>query len=86
MDIISTTQEISENYFWNNNYKEYTGSIIGDTDFVIDYNLPSVSIEEWFDNISFDKEKKSGFGLFKGVKVNEKDIEKAKKSLFPDRF
>lgn len=31
------------------------------------------------------KEKLKGWGLFKGVKIEEKDIEEAKKSLFPER-
>lgn len=31
------------------------------------------------------KKKLKGWGLFKGLKVEEKDIEEAKKSLFPDR-
>lgn len=31
------------------------------------------------------KEKLKGWGLFKGLEVEEKDIEEAKKSLFPER-
>ena len=31
------------------------------------------------------KKKLKGWGLFKGLKVEEKDIEEAKKSLFPER-
>ena len=32
-----------------------------------------------------EKPKKKLWGLFKGLKIEEKDIEEAKKSLFPDR-
>ena len=31
------------------------------------------------------KKKLEGWGLFKGLKINEEEIEEAKKSLFPDK-
>jgi len=43
----------------------------------------------WFPWQPFEllpKRKIWGSGLFEGLDVNEEDIEKAKKSLFPDRF
>ncbi len=62
--------------------------------FVEEYNLciPEISgtkILELGQIFHFEipevKKKLKGWGLFKGLKVGEKDIEEAKKSLFPDR-
>jgi len=42
----------------------------------ISFEMPSL--------FSAEKTKKKLWGLFKGVKIEEKDIEEAKKSLFPE--
>lgn len=63
--------------------ENFTSSPVFDW-FIIDEKSAVLGEVSLFEPIQ-PKKKLKGWGLFKGLKVEEKDIEEAKKSLFPDR-